>query len=202
MIAMNLLLHCLAELRFPIQLKAPLYQPDWEEVSAKITPRTRMVIINSPHNPSGMLFSENDMLQLQELAEKNDLLVISDEVYEHIIFDGNIHQSAARFEALSKRTFITASFGKTFHNTGWKMGYCAGPEALMTEFNKVHQYNVFCVNHPVQKGLATYLGECKSLFKSPKLLPAKKGFVFITSEGFPLPYFTFERNLFSAFGFF
>ena len=158
----------------PIQLKAPLYQPDWEEVSAKISPRTRMVIINSPHNPSGMLFSENDMLQLQELAEKNDLLVISDEVYEHIIFDGNIHQSAARFEALSKRSFITASFGKTFHNTGWKMGYCAGPEALMTEFNKVHQYNVFCVNHPVQKGLATYLENASHYLNLPNFYQQKR----------------------------
>ena len=141
----------------PIQLKAPQYAPNWEEVAAKITTKTRMVIINSPHNPSGMLFSKEDMLQLQELAEKNNLLVISDEVYEHIIFDGNTHQSAARFDALSERTFITASFGKTFHNTGWKMGYCAGPETLMAEFNKVHQYNVFCVNHPIQIGLATYL---------------------------------------------
>ncbi|MBL4663925.1 MAG: aminotransferase class I/II-fold pyridoxal phosphate-dependent enzyme [Flavobacteriaceae bacterium] len=141
----------------PIQLKAPMYAPDWDVVAEKITNRTRMIVINSPHNPSGMLFSENDMLQLQEVAERNDLLVISDEVYEHIIFDGNIHQSAARFDSLSKRTFITASFGKTFHNTGWKIGYCAGPESLMIEFNKVHQYNVFCVNHPIQKGLESYL---------------------------------------------
>jgi methionine transaminase len=141
----------------PIQLKAPLYAPDWEEVTARITGKTRMIMINSPHNPSGMLFSENDMLQLQNLVVKHDLLVISDEVYEHIIFDGNIHQSAAGLGALSRRTFITASFGKTVHNTGWKMGYCVAPAALMTEFKKVHQYNVFCVNTPIQKALALYL---------------------------------------------
>jgi methionine transaminase len=141
----------------PIQLKAPLYAPDWDEVTARITNKTRMIMINSPHNPSGMLFSENDMLQLQNLVVKHDLLVISDEVYEHIIFDGNIHQSAAGLGALSRRTFITASFGKTVHNTGWKMGYCVAPATLMTEFKKVHQYNVFCVNNPIQKALALYL---------------------------------------------
>jgi methionine aminotransferase len=158
----------------PIQLRAPHYTPNWEEVSDKITIKTRMVIINSPHNPSGMLLSENDMLQLQELAERNDLLVISDEVYEHIIFDGNVHQSAARFDSLSKRTFITASFGKTFHNTGWKMGYCAAPEPLMVEFNKVHQYNVFCVNHPVQKGLATYLEDANHYLDLPNFYQEKR----------------------------
>jgi methionine aminotransferase len=141
----------------PIQLKSPLYQPDWTMVQEKISSKTKMIIINSPHNPSGRLFSIRDMLQLQEISEGNNLLVISDEVYEHIIFDGHSHESAARFEALSKRTFIAASFGKTFHNTGWKMGYCLAPENLMQGFQQVHQYNVFCVNHPFQKALATYM---------------------------------------------
>ena len=141
----------------PVQLKAPDYEVDWNEVENKITSKTKMVIINTPHNPSGMIFSEKDMLQLQDLAEKHNLLVLSDEVYEHIIFDGNTHFSAARFPALASRSFITASFGKTFHNTGWKMGYCLAPEPLMTEFRKVHQYNVFSVNNPMQKALATYL---------------------------------------------
>ncbi|WP_415372720.1 methionine aminotransferase [Patiriisocius sp. Uisw_047] len=145
-----------------LQLQAPHYTPDWEEVKRVITTKTRMIIINSPHNPSGMLFSESDMEQLQEISEVHDLIVISDEVYEHIIFDDEIHQSVARFPDLAKRSFITASFGKTFHNTGWKMGYCLGPQELMDEFKKVHQYNVFCVNHPFQKGLATYLQEEKT----------------------------------------
>ncbi|WP_310991439.1 methionine aminotransferase [Aequorivita marina] len=140
-----------------VQLNPPFYGVDWQEVKDKITSKTKMVIINTPHNPSGMLFSKDDMLQLQSLAEANNLLVLSDEVYEHIIFDGNTHQSASRFEALAKRSFITASFGKTFHNTGWKMGYCAAPENLMKEFQKVHQFMVFSVNHPVQKAMATYL---------------------------------------------
>lgn len=141
----------------PIQLKPPFYRVDWQEVADGITSKTKMIIINTPHNPSGMLFSKEDMLELQELTEKNDLLVLSDEVYEHIVFDGNEHQSASRFEAVAKRSFITASFGKTFHNTGWKMGYCAAPGHLMKEFQKVHQFVVFCVNHPFQKAFATYL---------------------------------------------
>jgi len=141
----------------PVQLKAPDYKVDWNEVEDKITYKTKMIIINTPHNPSGMIFSESDMLTLQEIVEKHNLLVLSDEVYEHIIFDNNTHFSAARFSALASRSFITASFGKTFHNTGWKMGYCLAPEKLMTEFRKVHQYNVFSVNNPIQKALAEYL---------------------------------------------
>ena len=142
-----------------IQLESPGYRPNWQEVSERISPKTRMIIINTPHNPSGTLFSENDMQQLEGLVVKHNLMVISDEVYEHIIFDGELHQSAAMFPKLASRSFITASFGKTFHNTGWKMGYCIAPENLTKEFRKVHQFNVFCVNHPIQKALATYLEE-------------------------------------------
>ncbi|QAA81882.1 aminotransferase class I/II-fold pyridoxal phosphate-dependent enzyme [Aequorivita sp. H23M31] len=160
----------------PIQLKPPFFRVDWQEVSDKITSKTKMIIINSPHNPTGMLFSEEDMLQLQDLVEKNNLLVLSDEVYEHIIFDGNTHQSASRFEALADRSFITASFGKTFHNTGWKMGYCAAPEKLMKEFQKVHQFVVFCVNHPFQKAFATYLKDANYYLKLPDFYQQKRDF--------------------------
>ena len=160
----------------PVQLKSPSYAPDWDEVSEKITSKTKLVIINSPHNPSGALLSENDMLQLEYLATKHDLLVISDEVYEHIIFDGNKHQSAAIFPGLAERTFITASFGKTFHNTGWKMGYCLAPEVLMKEFQKVHQYNVFCVNHPIQKALAVYLKNDQNYLKLPVFYQQKRDY--------------------------
>jgi methionine aminotransferase len=160
----------------PVQLKSPSYAPDWDEVSEKITSKTKLVIINSPHNPSGALLSKNDMLQLEYLATKHDLLVISDEVYEHIIFDGNKHQSAAIFPGLAERTFITASFGKTFHNTGWKMGYCLAPEALMKEFQKVHQYNVFCVNHPIQKALAVYLKNDQNYLQLPIFYQQKRDY--------------------------
>lgn len=160
----------------PIQLIPPFYNVDWQEVDDKTSSKTKMIIINSPHNPSGSLFSEEDMLQLQDLAEKNDLLVLSDEVYEHIIFDGNIHQSASKFEALATRSFITSSFGKTFHNTGWKMGYCVAPENLMKEFQKVHQFVVFCVNHPIQKALATYLKDENHYLKLSDFYQQKRDF--------------------------
>ncbi|CAM3319325.1 methionine aminotransferase [Aequorivita lipolytica] len=167
----------------PIQLKPPFYKVDWQEVADKISSKTKMIIINSPHNPSGMLFSKEDMLLLQDLVEKNDLLVLSDEVYEHIIFDGNVHQSASKFEALAARSFITASFGKTFHNTGWKMGYCAAPERLMKEFQKVHQFVVFCVNHPIQKALATYLKDPDHYLKLSNFYQQKRDFFLNLMEG-------------------
>lgn len=142
-----------------IQLVAPSFNVNWQEVEQKISSKTKMIIINTPHNPSGTLFSESDMFHLQELTRNTNIIVLSDEVYEHIIFDGNKHQSACLFPDLKSRTLITASFGKTFHNTGWKMGYCCAPKSLMTEFRKVHQYNVFSVNHPIQIALANYLKE-------------------------------------------
>ncbi|MCH7524374.1 MAG: aminotransferase class I/II-fold pyridoxal phosphate-dependent enzyme [Bacteroidetes bacterium] len=142
-----------------MQLKAPIYKVDWEEVKQKINDNTKMIIINTPQNPSGTIFSEADMLQLQQLTKDTNIVVLSDEVYEHIIFDGEKHQSVCLFSDLKSRSFLTASFGKTFHNTGWKMGYCCASKELMDEFKKVHQFNVFCVNHPIQKALSEYLQE-------------------------------------------
>jgi len=167
----------------PIQLRPPNYAVDWREVRAKVSTKTKMIIINSPHNPSGMLFTKEDMLELQDLAEKNDLLVLSDEVYEHIVFEGNIHESAARFPQLVARSFITASFGKTFHNIGWKTGYCVAPEDLMKEFQKVHQFNVFCVNHPIQKALATYLKRPNNYLKLSDFYQQKRDFFLHLMEG-------------------
>ncbi len=141
----------------PLQLDTPDYAVDWAKFNAKITSKTKMVIINTPHNPSGRIFSKDDMLRLQEILRPTDIILISDEVYEHIVFDGTQHQSAARFDDLASRSFICSSFGKTFHVTGWKMGYCVAPKALMNEFEKVHQFNVFSVFHPAQRAIATYL---------------------------------------------
>ncbi len=140
-----------------VQLKAPHYKVNWEEVKRLITRKTRLIIINSPHNPTGTVWSEDDMRELEKLAVNSDALVLSDEVYEHIVFDGLKHQSAARFEELAKRSMIVASFGKTYHATGWKMGYIYGPENLMAEFRKVHQYLVFSVNTPIQYAFAEYI---------------------------------------------
>jgi len=140
-----------------VQLEAPNYSVNWEVVKHKITPKTKLIIVNTPHNPSGTILSKADMLQLEQITEGTDIIVLSDEVYEHIVFDNNEHQSVCLFKGLKSRSFITASFGKTFHNTGWKVGYCCAPKELMDEFKKVHQFNVFSVSHPMQKGLAEYL---------------------------------------------
>ena len=140
-----------------IQLKGKEFKIDWDEFRVKVTSKTRMVIINTPHNPSGQILTETDMLALQDILRDTHIILLSDEVYEHIVFDDAVHQSASRFEDLSKRSIICSSFGKTFHVTGWKIGYCVGPSDLMYEFNKIHQFNVFCVNHPAQISLAEYL---------------------------------------------
>lgn len=177
----------------PIQLNAPYYKVDWEEVKKHISSKTKMIIINTPQNPSGTIFSNKDMLQLQELTRGTNIIVLSDEVYEHIIFDGVKHQSACLFPDLKSRSFIVASFGKTFHVTGWKIGYCCAPKELMDEFKKVHQFNVFCVNHPIQKAISDYLKQPKHYLelsdyyqeKRDLFLDLIKGsrFKFTTSQG-------------------
>ncbi|MDH3697541.1 MAG: methionine aminotransferase [Flavobacteriaceae bacterium] len=141
----------------PIQMKGKDYKVDWNEFRSSLTPRTRMVVINTPHNPSGAVFSKEDMQELETSLRGTDILVLSDEVYEHIVFDDKRHISAAMLPGLKERSLICYSFGKTFHTTGWKMGYCLAPKYLLKEFQKVHEYNVFSVNHPVQRALATYL---------------------------------------------
>jgi methionine aminotransferase len=141
----------------PVQLDPEICEIDWVLVKSLISDKTRMIIINTPHNPSGKILSAIDMLQLENLLKDSNILLLSDEVYEHIIFDGEFHQTAALYPALAQRAFITASFGKTFHNTGWKVGYCIAPTQLTKEFRKVHQFNVFSVNHPTQVALAEHL---------------------------------------------
>ena len=132
---------------------------DWDRVEAAVTPRTRAIMVNSPHNPSGMTLSDADMRRLERIAVEHGLFVISDEVYEHMVYDGQPHQSACRYPALAARSFVMSSFGKTYHVTGWKVAYCVAPAALSAEFRKVHQFNVFTVNTPVQHGLAAYMAE-------------------------------------------
>ncbi len=149
------------ELAGGVPVRVPLtpgtFRPDFIKIAAAITPKTRAIIINSPHNPSGTVWTRDEMLRLQEILAPTDVLLISDEVYEHMVFDGQQHQSASRFAGLAARAFIVSSFGKTYHVTGWKVGYVAAPAALTAEFRKVHQFNVFTVNTPVQYGLAQYM---------------------------------------------
>lgn len=142
-----------------IQLKLPDYHIDWDEVKKKVTQRTRMIIINSPHNPTGSILSEEDLQQLDKITRNSGILVLSDEVYEHIIFDRHRHQSVCRFPPLASRSLVMCSFGKTFHATGWKSGYCLAPENLMKEFRKIHQFIVFAVNTPVQHAIAEYISD-------------------------------------------
>ena len=142
-----------------VPLTAGTFRPDFGRIAAAISPRTRAIVLNSPHNPSGSTWSTRDMLCLQEILAPTDVFVISDEVYEHMVFDGQQHQSVARFPALAARAFIVSSFGKTYHVTGWKVGYVAAPAALSAEFRKVHQFNVFTVNTPMQHGLAAYMAD-------------------------------------------
>jgi len=133
------------------------FRPDFDQIAAALSPRTRLLILNTPHNPSATIWSQEEMLQLQELLAPTGVLLISDEVYEHMVFDGRQHESAARFDGLAERSFIVSSFGKTLHVTGWKVGTVAAPAALTAEFRKVHQFNVFTVNTPMQHGIAQYL---------------------------------------------
>lgn len=132
---------------------------DWERVQGAINQRTRMIMINSPHNPTGSILSREDLLQLQELAERHDLLVVSDEVYEHLVYDGRKHHSVLQFEALRQRSFAMFSFGKTFSVTGWKTGYCVAPPALTAELRKVHQFVSFVAVTPVQLAVADFMRE-------------------------------------------
>ncbi len=139
------------------RLKFPGYTPDWDGVRALMTGRTRMIVINSPHNPTGSLLCADDLAALAELTRGTGIVVLSDEVYEHIVFDGARHASVAARPELAARSIVVSSFGKTYHITGWKIGYVLAPEALMAEFRKVHQFNVFTVNTPCQIGVADYM---------------------------------------------
>ncbi|MDX5585852.1 MAG: methionine aminotransferase [Aureibaculum sp.] len=159
-----------------VQLNDGDYKINWEVFRSKMNPKTRMVIINSPHNPSGTILSKEDMLELQKSLVGTNIIVISDEVYEHIIFDGEKHQTAALFPVLAERAFITFSFGKTFHNTGWKLGYCIAPAELTKEFRKVHQYNVFSVNHPMQVALTNYIKSPQNYLELSSFYQEKRDF--------------------------
>lgn len=150
------------------------FRPDFDRLAAALSPRTRAIVINSPHNPSGMVWSAQDMLRLQELLAPTDALVISDEVYEHMVYAPLRHESAARYPGLAARSFIVSSFGKTCHVTGWKVGYVAAPAILTAEFRKVHQFNVFTVNTPMQYGIAAYMQDPRPYLELPSFYAAKR----------------------------
>ena len=169
------------ELAGGVVVRVPLipgtFRPDFDKISAAINSKTRAILINSPHNPSATVWTQADMLTLQDILAPTDVLLISDEVYEHMVFDadkGHVHQSAARFPGLAARAFIVSSFGKTYHVTGWKVGYVAAPASLTAEFRKVHQFNVFTVNTPVQYGLASYMANESAYLDLPAFYQRKR----------------------------
>jgi len=159
-----------------VPLKPGSFRPDFERIAAAITPRTRALLINTPHNPSATVWTRDELLTLQDLLAPTNVLLISDEVYEHMVFDapGRIHHSAASLSGLAARAFIVSSFGKTYHVTGWKIGYVAAPAALTTEFRKVHQFNVFTVNTPMQHALANYMTDPEPYLGLPAFYQRKR----------------------------
>ncbi len=166
------------ELAGGVVVRVPLtpgtFRPDFDKIQAAISPKTRAILINSPHNPSGMVWTREEMLRLQEILDPTNVLLISDEVYEHMVYAPLQHWSAAQFEGLAARAFIVSSFGKTYHVTGWKIGTVAAPAALSAEFRKIHQFNVFTVNTPMQYGLARYMADPKPYLELPAFYQRKR----------------------------
>lgn len=159
-----------------INLKFPEYKIDWEEVKTKITSRTRMIMLNSPHNPTGSVLSEDDMKALAALVKDTDIFILSDEVYEHLIFDNTAHQSILRYPELLKRSFVCFSFGKVYHCTGWKLGYCVSSPELMAEFRKVHQFNCFSCHTPSQVALAEFLKKKETYLSLGEFMQNKRDY--------------------------
>ena len=141
----------------PIELEFPDYSIPWDKVKAAITPKTKAILVNTPHNPTGRVFTKEDILILQEIVLSNNLYLISDEVYEHLIYDNKQHETVMKYPDLFARTFVCFSFGKTYHCTGWKLGYCIAPENIMKEYRKVHQFNAFGCDTPKQIAIAEYM---------------------------------------------
>ncbi|MBX3661984.1 MAG: methionine aminotransferase [Burkholderiales bacterium] len=182
-----------------VQLRYPDYSIDWAAVQAAITPKTKLLIINTPNNPTATVLSAEDLRLLEGTLRGTDIAVISDEVYEHIVFDGHQHQSVARFPGLAERSFVVSSFGKTYSVTGWKTGYVAAPKELMTEFRKVHQFNAFVANGPLQYAFADYMKNKDAYLELSAFYQKKRDFFLAGLKGSrfkPLPSRgTFFQNL-------
>jgi methionine transaminase len=161
-----------------IPLTFPDYKIDWEIVKQKISSKTKMIILNTPHNPTGSVLDANDIAELREVVKDTGIFILSDEVYEHLIFDGLQHQSMLRYSDLFQRSFVCFSFGKVYHCTGWKMGYCVAPPALMNEFRKIHQFNCFSCNSPVQFALAEFIRQKGKYLQLGNFLQQKRDYFF------------------------
>jgi len=181
------------------ELTKPDYQIDWADFGQLISHKTKMIIINTPHNPLSKTLKRADMEALAKLTKDTNIIVISDEVYEHLVFDGQAHESALRHDDLYERCLAVYSFGKTFHSTGWKVGYVVGPELLMNEFRKVHQFNVFCVSSFVQYGLADYLENEEAYLQLPNFYQTKRDYFANAIAGTSLQAYPSEGSFFQMF---
>jgi len=157
-----------------MEVGAQGYTVPWHKVQSAVTGKTRMIVVNTPHNPTGSVMRAADMQALSDIVRGSNVLILSDEVYEHMVYDGARHESVSRYPDLAARSFVVSSFGKTYHVTGWKVGYVAAPAALMTEFRKVHQYNVFTVNTPMQHGIAGYMANPAPYLELPAFYQRKR----------------------------
>jgi methionine aminotransferase len=184
-----------------VPLHSADYSIDWGKVYQVITERTKAIIINSPHNPTGTILSANDVRQLHELVEKTGIYIVSDEVYEHLIFDGQIHQSILRYPQLLDRSFVCFSFGKTYSCTGWKLGYCIAPARLTAEFRKIHQFNAFTCNSPMQIGLAEFMREPQHYLELGRLMQEKRDYFLQLMKGSRFEFFSSYGSYFVCAGY-
>jgi methionine aminotransferase len=184
----------------PIELMPPHFVPDWNRVAAAVSDKTRMIVVNTPHNPTGAIFNSSDLDALHQITANTNILILSDEVYEHLVFEERaMHQSVLRHPGLRKRSLAVYSFGKTFHNTGWKIGYCVAPAALSKEFRKVHQFNVFSVNTPMQYALATFLENPAEYLSLPSFYRQKRDFFLEAMRGSRLKALPCQGTYFTLF---
>jgi len=183
------------------ELSGPDYKIDWVQFRKLVSFKTRMIVINTPQNPIGKTFKLEDYQELERITSGTDILILSDEVYEHLVFDGVEHHSILKFPKLRKRSFATFSFGKTYHNTGWKMGYCIAPPNLMKEFQKVHQFNVFCVNTPIQYALADFMKFPKEYLELPDFYQKKRDYFLEAVKGTSLRPIKCEGTYFQLFNY-
>jgi len=185
----------------PIAFDFPGYTIPWDKVKAAITPKTKAILVNTPHNPTGMVMTQSDILQLQEIVVTNNLYLISDEVYEHLIYNHQPHESVLKYPELFKRSFVVYSFGKTYHCTGWKLGYCIAPAALMKEFRKVHQFNVFSCDTPKQIGIAQYMENKNAYLGLGEFYQAKRDTLRDLLKTTPLKYIPSSGSYFESYSY-
>lgn len=184
-----------------LEMKAPDYRIDWNIVKKLVSEKTKMIILNNPNNPSGKILTEEDFKNLIELVKDTPILILSDEVYENIVFDGKQHISICKYPELRERSLLVASFGKLFHVTGWKVGYCAAPKKLTDEFRKIHQFNVFCVNTPIQLALADYMKDEENYLHLNEFFQEKRDFLREGLRSTPFDILDCEGTYFQAVGF-